>query len=51
MTAPLTFVKGKSPRIPYCLFSVQANKDDTGWDTPTSKAVCTPYRAPSDPNQ
>ena len=48
--APLTYVKGKTPKVPYCLFGVQSNADNTGWRTPSSKASCTSLRAPSDPN-
>jgi branched-chain amino acid transport system substrate-binding protein len=51
MAAPLSFNKGKAPKIPYCLFSVQANADNSAWKTPTSKAACTSLRAPSDPNR
>ena len=51
LTAPLTFTPGKNPKIPYCLFAAISNSDDSGWNTPTSKAACTDVRAPSDPNK
>ncbi|MCW2616086.1 MAG: transporter substrate-binding protein, partial [Frankiales bacterium] len=51
LTAPLTFTAGKAPKIPYCSFFVSANKDNSRWEKPTSKALCTTVRAPSDPNK
>lgn len=51
LAAPLTFNPGKAPKIPYCLFGVKSNPDNTGWEKPTSKATCVDLRAPSDPNQ
>ena len=51
LTAPLTFTKGKNPRIPYCLFAAISNAKNDGWAKPVSKAVCTTLRAPSDPNK
>ncbi|MCU1692073.1 MAG: transporter substrate-binding protein, partial [Frankiales bacterium] len=51
MAAPLTFNKGSNPKIPYCLFTVQANANNSAWKTPTSKAECSTVRAPSDPNK
>jgi branched-chain amino acid transport system substrate-binding protein len=51
LTTPLTYVKGGSPRIKYCLFAAIANKDGSGWQTPVSVPACTDVRAPSDPNK
>ncbi len=51
LTAPLTFRRGGTPRIPYCLFAAISNKDGSGWNTPVSKPACTTVRAPSDPNK
>jgi len=51
LSAPLTYKKGGTPRIKYCLFAAIANADASGWATPVSKPACTDTRAPSDPNK
>jgi branched-chain amino acid transport system substrate-binding protein len=51
LTAPLSFFKGGTPKIPYCLFGVTSNADNSGWQKPLSKAICTSVTAPSDPQK
>ncbi|MGZ6825407.1 MAG: ABC transporter substrate-binding protein [Mycobacteriales bacterium] len=50
LTAPLTFVQGGHPKVPYCLFAAVSNKDNSGWATPVDVPVCTTTRAPSTPS-
>jgi branched-chain amino acid transport system substrate-binding protein len=49
LTAPLTFVKGGTPKIPYCLFGATSTADNKGWAAYSSKPTCTKELAPSDP--
>ena len=49
LSGPKTFGEGQNPRLPYCLFAAFSNADDTGWQTPTSKAVCTSILSSTDP--
>jgi branched-chain amino acid transport system substrate-binding protein len=45
----LTFNKGGSPQVPYCLFGAQSNAQNTGWARVDSTMKCTDKLAPSDP--
>ena len=45
----LTFNKGGTPQVPYCLFGAQSNAQNTGWARVDSTMKCTDTLAPSDP--
>jgi hypothetical protein len=47
--APLTFVRGGIPRIPYCHYYAITNEQNNGWASYSSTPVCSTLLAPSDP--
>jgi hypothetical protein len=49
LAPPLTFNKGGTPRVPYCLFGAQSNSNNTGWARVDATMKCTDKLAPSDP--
>jgi branched-chain amino acid transport system substrate-binding protein len=49
LSGPRTFLAGKAPRVPYCLFAAISNATNTGWASAVSTPQCTEKLAPSDP--
>jgi branched-chain amino acid transport system substrate-binding protein len=49
LAPPLTFNKGGTPQVPYCLFGAQSNAQNTGWARVDATMKCTDKLAPSDP--
>ncbi len=49
LSGPLTFNKGGTPEVPYCLYGATSDKDNKGWASVDTKLQCTDLIAPSDP--
>jgi branched-chain amino acid transport system substrate-binding protein len=49
LAGPRTFVKDGIPRVPYCIYPLITNAENTGWKSWTSKPSCTDVITPSDP--
>jgi branched-chain amino acid transport system substrate-binding protein len=49
LAGPRTFIKDQIPRIPYCIYPLIGNDDNTGWKSWADTATCTSTLAPSDP--
>lgn len=47
--SPLTFQAAGGAKVPYCLYSVVSNDENTGWKRVVSTPTCTKVVAPSDP--
>ncbi|WP_344607478.1 ABC transporter substrate-binding protein [Sporichthya brevicatena] len=49
LSGPLTFNKGGTPKVPYCLYGATSDKANKGWGSVDTKLQCTDVIAPSDP--
>lgn len=49
LAGPLTFNKGGSPEVPYCLYGATSDSANKGWASVDTKLQCTDLIAPSDP--
>lgn len=51
LAGPLTFNKGGTPQVPYCLFGATSDSANKGWASADTKLQCTDIIAPSDPQK
>ncbi|MBA3741705.1 ABC transporter substrate-binding protein [Sporichthya sp.] len=51
LSGPRSFGKDTNPRVPYCLFGMITNDQNTGWKLVDDKATCTDQLSASDPQR